>query len=243
MRKMILIPLFIAQTLFLFSQKAQIKDEQNQHLFNPSFEIRNGCPRAAGEFNLCQTWYCPWVRESPDYFCTDCDSISNNIVLDSLDAMDGNCFVRIITRYWKYYSAQEHIQTKLTSPLEKGNKYKLSFYLRTGEGSSYFTDRIAVAFTADSLESFTMIKKKRYYMIDCKEAKLIKEKRFFSKDFKWQKVELEFVAKGDESFLTVGIFANNLLGYKRERIYRTLLGDSSKVGYYDLDMFELIKVD
>jgi hypothetical protein len=31
-----------------------------------------------------------------------------------------------------------------------------------------------------------------------------------------KKVEIEFVAKGDESYLTVGIFANNLIGYKRQ---------------------------
>lgn len=80
-------------------------------------------------------------------------------------------------------------------------------------------------------------------MIKCKKAKLIKEKQFFSNDFKWQKVEIEFVAKGDESYLTVGIFANNLIGYKRQKRFKTEAGDASKVGYYDLDMFELIKVD
>lgn len=205
--------------------------------------MRNGCPIAAGEFNLCQSWHCPWVRESPDYFCVDCDSLANNVVLDTLDPQDGNCFVRIIIRYWKYYSAQEHIQTKLATPLKEGEKYRLSFYMRTGEESSYFTDRIAVALTVDSLESFIRVNKKRYYMIGCRDALLIKNKSFFSNDFQWQKIEIEFIAKGNENFLTVGIFANNLFGYKREKLFRTSRGDSSKVGYYDLDMFELIKVD
>lgn len=243
MNKFCLLTLFIVNAIFLLCQEAQNEDLNNQHLLNSSFELRNDCPKTAGEFNLCQFWYCPWVRESPDYFCTDCDSTLNKIVLNSLNAEDGNCFVRIITRYWKYYSAQEHIQTKLISPLEEGIKYKLSFYLRTGEGSTYFTDRIAVAFTDDSLESFIRVKKRRYYMINCKESILIKDKHFFSTDYQWQKIELEFVAKGNENFLTLGIFANNLKGYKKEKKFKTNAGDASKVGYYDVDMLELIKVD
>jgi len=231
MKYFLLFHLIFANILYTFSQEILNNDDGNKYLLNPSFEILNGCPIAAGEFNLCQSWYCPWIRETPDYFCIDCDSLANNIILDNLDSKDGNCFVRIIIRYWKYYSAQEHIQTKLLSSLKTGEKYKLSFYMRTGEESSYFTDRIAVALTVDSLESYDYVNKKRYYMIGFKEAKLIKD------------VEIEFIAEGDEKFLTVGIFANNLKGYKREKFYRTYRGDSTRVGYYDLDMFELIKVE
>ena len=239
MHKFITALLLLFFNVYMHAQKSEIGNVDGEYIINPSFEMRDGCPIAAGEFYLCQSWYCPWARESPDYFCVDCDSLANNIVLDSLDSKDGNCFVRLIIRYWKYFSAQEHIQTRLTNSLEKGTKYKLTFYVRTGEGSNYFTDRIAVALTRDSVESFNIVKKKRYYMIQCKNAILIRDKHFFSKDFQWQKIELEFIAKGSENFITIGIFANNLVGYKRENLFRTGKGDASKVGYYDFDMFDI----
>jgi len=236
-RKLSLVYASFLNFLMVLSQEMIL--DSSQLIMNSSFEMNIGCPRTTGEINLCEAWYCPWIRESPDYWCVNCDSISNNILFDSLYPKEGKCFVTLVIRNGKYYSGQEHIQTKLKETLKAGNKYKLSFYVRAAEESHYFTDRFAVAFSNDSLSSFGAVKKKKYWMVEYKDALLIKKKNFFSKNYQWEKIELEYLAKGNEDFLTIGIFSNNLKGYKRESTFRTGRGDGSNLGFYDIDLVEL----
>ncbi|MBU2019182.1 MAG: hypothetical protein KJ941_06015 [Bacteroidetes bacterium] len=213
-----------------------------EYISNSSFEINSGCPIFMGEINLCDSWYCPWVRESPDYWCVNCDSMSNGITFDSLYPKDGNCFITLVIRNGKYYSAQEHIQTKFNNTLKKDKRYKLSFYVRTAENSQYFTDRFAVAFTEDSLSSFGAVKKKKYWMVENKDAILAMDNDFFSNDYQWQKIEFHYTAIGVEKFLTIGVFSNNLRGYKRQKKFRTKNQGKNYLGYYDLDLIELTEM-
>lgn len=242
LRTLLLLSIFSSNFATGLAQKNVDDTVTHEYISNPSFENNSGCPRTSGEINLCSSWYCPWIRESPDYWCANCDSISNGIAFDSLYPKDGNCFITIVIRNGRYYSAQEHIQTKFTNTLKKGKRYKLTFYVRTAEDSHYFSDRFAVAFTEDSLMSFGAIKKKKYWMVEYKDAIIIKDNDFFSNDYKWQKIEFNYTANGVEKFLTIGIFSNNLLGYKREKKFRTKNQGKNYLGYYDIDLIELTEI-
>lgn len=243
--KTLLILLVLTPQLKLNSQTSTIYNLNEQLINNCSFEMNYGCPRFSGQIELCKDWYSPWERDSPDYWCANCDSMSNGISFDSLYPKKGNCFTTIVIRNGKYYSAQEHLQTKLTKPLVKDSLYKLTFYVKTGDDSHYFTDRLSVVFTTDSLSSFGFVNKKKYWLPESKKAILLKDKLFYSNDYKWQKVSLNYLSKGGEKFITIGLFSNQFKGYKRESKFRTGKGDGTNLGYYDLDEFscKLIQKD
>jgi OOP family OmpA-OmpF porin len=238
--RMLLILNFIFLNITIYFAQEMIQESvTEEYINNPSFEINSGCPTSVGEINLCDSWYCPWIRETPDYWCVNCDSMSNGIAFDSLYPKDGNCFITLVIRNGKYYSAQEHIQTRFTTTLKKDKRYKLTFFVRTADDSHFYTDRFAVAFSEDSLSSFGAVKKKKYWMVEYKDAILVKDDSFFSKNYQWQKIELEYIANGNEKFLTIGIFSNNLRGYKRQAKFRTKNQGKNNLGYYDLDLIQL----
>ncbi len=98
---------------------------------NPSFEDTLACPTTANQLDKCANWWPS--RGSPDYF-HECDFITGNIAVPEnfigfQYANTGKAYVGFIAYYRAAPNQREFITCELTSPLNIGSKYQISFYI------------------------------------------------------------------------------------------------------------------
>lgn len=200
------IPIIIF-SCFLFTEKTF-----SQNLVpNPSFEIYVTCPDNASQIQYAVNWFPP-TWGTPDYFnscyttgITNVDIPSN--VLGYQNAYFGNGYAGLFAAYpWPDYpDYREYIEVKLDSTLEAGIKYYVRFFVSLSDSSVYSTDDIGIVFTQDSLYSDTS------YIIDAIPQINNQAGNFISDKFSWIKIEGEYIASGNEKFITIGNFKRNNL--------------------------------
>lgn len=106
------------------------------------------------------------------------------------------------------YYRREHIQTKLKSPLIKDRRYIVSAYISLSDSSKYFTNKLSFGFSKSSNLvyefPFTLLTIAPEFKVT-----YTGNKEFLDNN-NWQKLELEYVAKGGEIYLTIGLFKEDM---------------------------------
>ena len=236
--------------LAAFYNLATAQEENKTNLiYNGSFEQHSACPQKIepyGYMSEVDAWWQP-TGGSSDYYnpCggKQCQVPKNKLGYQYPHTGDG--MVGIYTSKTDY---REYIQTELKEPLQKGERYRLSFFVSLSELSTGAVATIGGLFTAERIrdntrELFTNNDKTHY-------SNGIKQK--ISKIFhpqvvnpfenplldteKWQKIEGEFVAQGGERFLTIGNF------YPAEQsnvLFPAYLKEILPGAYYYIDDVEL----
>ena len=204
---------------------------------NPSFEEYTECPKRLGNFNADVAYWSTPTIGSTDYFNACSKAMGTPENFNGKQPADfGNGYAGMYMYAPDDY--REYIQVPLTKTLEAGKKYSISFYVSLAERSDYAVKEFGVLFSEYKLQK--EIKKELSKMHLYKGG----GNRFnfmeigytnFYKDTKdWILVQTQFVAKGTESFLTIGNFKNNL----RTRKFKTKR-DAKQGAYYYIDMIAL----
>ncbi|WP_299115039.1 OmpA family protein [uncultured Winogradskyella sp.] len=225
--------------LFVFSS---ILAAQNLVL-NPSFETQktDRCVFYIGGFNNRVTeWSIPNMA-STDFF--DACSESENTGLKNYNGYQkpktGNAYAGIYAYTDKNY--REYVQGKLLTPLTRGRRYKMTFYLSLADKSSYALKDIQVLMTEERL-------KPCYKSNGCKKviqpSKVTKkqfkmyskaEDIYFSSKEQWMKYSFEFIAQGYENYFSIGNFYKNPRTQKQKVLSTSTLFFS----YYYIDEVSL----
>lgn len=184
--------------------------QQQNLVINPSFEEYYRCPNnfstTSKEFNL-PGWHSA-NSGTPDHYhqCSWGDGdVPFNWAGES-NAHGGKGYAGIYV--WskpsnKPRSYREYIQGELKEPLEKGKRYRLSFYFKLATYSVYSVDRIGMLLT-DKLLNLS-----EDGVIDQKPQLSVVRDEPFSKSG-WDLAEIDVVAEGGERYVVVGNFFDNL---------------------------------
>ena len=194
-------------------------------VINPGFENKNHCPNDRGEITLTPTYdlfhtVTDWIsacNTSPDYFnrCGGDSTVKIPFLSfdgyhqpRSGDAMAGISMFsgspgREFEDYWS-----EYLETRLSSPLQAGHTYYVSYFARLTYHLPQYShivaiDKIGARLTEKMLDTFC--KGPMFYVNG--PADIETPADFFLTDTgKWEQVSGVFHAKGGEQWLTIGAF-------------------------------------
>ena len=225
---------------------------------NASFELYIDCPESIDELNKCKNWKrAPRLNDSPEYFHR-CASLFNAFrevtvgvpenVFGYQEPRTGNAYVGISTFEKSHY--QEYIQTQLKQPLLKGVTYTVGMHVSLADKSKYANDRFMFCFTDHArieIRSKTYEGAINRYLM-CPNGILYLSDTLITDTTKWVNIEVEYIAKGGEEFLTIGVFDGNISRWerfkKRRRVFNENYDNSRykvRRAYYYIDDVYLIR--
>jgi outer membrane protein OmpA-like peptidoglycan-associated protein len=130
------------------------------------------------------------------------------------------------------------LSTKLKTPMRKGMKYAVKFYVCLSEGSKYAANNVAANF---SKKQWSINENKS---IIGESSVLDVENVIFNAMFGWDQVCGVYTAKGGEKFLTLGNFSSNA-DTKNERMKKPkgFTGKQVVSSYYYIDDISVTLID
>lgn len=216
---------------------------QTQNLVsNPGFEEHTGCPERNGDIKKCISWSSTSPGSTPDYFHR-CYRHGTTVGVEigvpqnsegTRMPVSGDAYVGLALFFKKNYFNREYIQNKLLTPLEKGVKYNVSFYISLSDSSEFVSDHITVAFSvtpngimASPPEALLTAR----HMVVIRNNELMRSKT-------WVKIQAEYTATGGEEYLIIGSFRSNMTYKEYKRRLRRSVQDcknSECAAYYFID--------
>ena len=170
---------------------------------NGSFEEFSVCPTMPGQIQLVKYWWS--AGDTPEYFnaCSNSSVNVPNTLVGFQYAKTGNAFIGL--SLWCYnQTSREYIQTKLSQPLIKDKKYCIKFYINLSDSSCYGIDMIGAYLSIDSIKASDSL------VIIEKTPQILNYPGNILKDtIEWILISGEYIAKGNEQFLTIGNFLSD----------------------------------
>ncbi len=222
--------LFLLFPFLLFSQNL---------VQNPSFENTKRCSEIIGAFdhNL-KNWTSPTFGTT-DLFNTCAKGqvgIPNNY--NGLQqAKDGNKYAGFYLYSDDNY--REYVQVELSKKLEKGENYKVEFFVSLAENSDFAIKNIDYLLSANELNTsiFREMSERQLKKNNVSNFKIytIENDRYYDNKSSWTLISSEFTAQGNEKYLTIGNFLKNS---KTEKL---LVSNKNRnnMSYYYIDLVSL----
>jgi len=223
---------------------------------NPSFEIFDKCPDqyllTYRKF-LVPGWYLA-TGATPDYF-NSCTRLQVGVPQNYMGyclAKDGQAYAGMIVLHDPPIDSlapakinyREYIEAQLISQLEKGQTYKLSFYYAIATYSTFAINRLGI-FISDDL----VLKKLSTGVLNVKPQVFMDTSVIVTDRDQWIEVSGTYVAKGGESYITIGNFYNDrITKYKVLNLpdINKFMKDKikhMKIAYYYIDLVSVTKVE
>jgi hypothetical protein len=137
-------------------------------------------------------------------------------------AHSGGAYAGLALFLNKNYKEREYIKNKLKSSLEKGKKYRVSFYISLADSSEYKSDHISFTFTSGPNSKIKLNVTRNDLMEDLLNSptriKIYSPSKLGSKE--WVKVEGEYYSLGGEEYLIIGSFAEDMSKKEYKKILK-----------------------
>jgi len=204
---------------------------------NYSFEVYDTCPNGPGLVRYAIPWLQPSLGTT-DYFNACWDSsvawfgnvdVPNNIIGYQY-ARTGNAYGGFFAAYPTYdtLNYREYLEVKLSSPLQAGITYYISFWVSLADSSNYATDDIQLHLSNDTIKNDTS------YLLIASSQISNASGNFITDKLNWTQIKGEYIALGGEEFITIGNFLDDL---NTDTVF--VLGggniNNDNLGYYYLD--------
>lgn len=210
---------------------------------NGSFEEYWSCPTSNdlndGQFEKCKYWWKPSMGTS-DYF-NRCNNGAVNVPNNFWgyqESYDGDGYVGMSLISWyintNNYIGNEYIQTKLESPLKSCVEYYFEMRVNFSNYSRFAFSRIGALLTTNEIHLDT-------YGAFVVEPQILNTQGILADTINWVKVSGNFIASGNEEYLTIGYFFENVNNDTLN--FQAPLGfDEEGYGYYLIDAVSLIEI-
>jgi hypothetical protein len=213
MKRLLLLSLLSSFTLLLKGQGNLVP--------NPNFEQRSNCPTGMTQISYCIGWNSANTIGSPDYF-HKCSPSSNWVSVP--DNFIGSQNPRSDSAYAGIgvYGGWEYIQAQLTSPLEVSKSYCITYFVSLGGNCNYASigPQLYLSNTAITSNVWT----------NFPYAPQIEDTSIIYDTTNWVMIHGEFIATGDERFITIGNF------YEIQNTkYDTVGNHNNPVSYFYID--------
>lgn len=220
---------------------------QNENLIpNYSFEEYNNCPGDGGLKSLvsnladCKNWINP-TGASPDYF-NSCATQAYYSVPKHYDGnqypYSGNAYVGI--GFFIATGHYEYIQIKLKNNLLKDRMYCFSVHVNLDDNEEYCTNQIHYVLTKKRTSS----KKKKILKADTFKKLIYSD--FIQDKNNWLCLSSKYIAKGDENYLTIGLFDENVpfkyIGKNKNKSKNKVFKEQIYQIYFLIDDVSLVEI-
>ena len=198
MYKISIVPVFIYCLMHLEGHSQNL-------VMNGSFEDYSTCPEnynTVFQNEILPYWKSPSAG-TPDYFnvCSNGNSGIPDNWTGISNAPTGNGYVGAYL-YKEGSSFREHFQGEFLTPLIKGEKYKVGFKLNQAFYAQLISKRIEVSFSSQPVKSSII----DFDIPVDSEAVLIFELDT-SEESGWGLYQMEYIATGNEKYITIGNFS------------------------------------
>lgn len=202
---------------------------------NGDFEEGN-CPETRnGTKDVCENWF---TISTADYFseCSKGEVNPHKNFRGHQTPYSGISYVGIFSGKDSKYHISEILFTELVEPLQKGYKYKISFWYSLSDSSSMISKSLGCAFSTElAFKEVSMghspIFKLNYSLVETNFNNL-------SNDSSWSLFEKEYVALGNEKYLYIsGLPVNGVSCIKRKVKFPIY----NEYAYYYIDQVTLFK--
>lgn len=218
---------------FTFTGFSQVENM----VLNPSFEEYDKCPQSYTfmdqSHRLIPYWTYPTFT-TPDYFnrCSNGEvKVPNNFAGVSQPKSGDGYMGAILSGSDRDF--REYLQGTLSKPMEKGQRYCVSFWYKLASGSKFAVDQLSVYFVQEQVANSNKT------FLNYKAQLNNQEGLFLDNTEEWQQFCQIYTAKGGESFFLVGNFKN----YDHTNYVVTGKDTQNKKGkkyaYYFFDDFEI----
>lgn len=170
---------------------------------NGSFEDTDGKVKKLGSLNSATGWTSPTAAKPDLYTASKVPEVNvPQNLYGSEEPKSGGNYAGVVGFSYGDKVPRSYIQTRLSEPLKKGEKYCIQYSISLAEGSKY------------AIEGMGAMISKKEYGTEAKSS-LIEEEtsivtsKMFSATFDWDKVCGIYIAEGGERFLTIGNFRSN----------------------------------
>ncbi len=166
---------------------------------NNSFEVNSGCPTGNAQFYLVNDWNNP-TGASPEYFHS-CYvgpygfGVPNNIAGEQ-SAYSGNAYAGIVTYAGPF---REYLQTQLLDSLQQGETYCVKFYVCLVGKAGYASIAPQLFFS-----NFPVTSTSTQCLVYS--PQIFDSTNIVYDTTNWTLVTGEYVANGNESYITIGNF-------------------------------------
>jgi hypothetical protein len=172
---------------------------------NGDFELFSICPDNAAQIDRAINWKSA-SNATPEYY-NSCSSNADYSVPSNIggsqNARSGSAYAAIITfNTTAPANGREYIQTKLLQPLIAQKKYIVEFYLSLADYSAFAGNNIGAYISTDSIYGNSII-----YLPFIPQ---IIDTNIMSNKDEWVRIQGDFVASGNEQYLTIGNFSSDL---------------------------------
>lgn len=234
MKQLISISIFSLFSCFSFGQEIE------NLVPNGSFESISKAPRRLGSIESATGWYSP-TGERADLFYSnkkypDIGSPSN--LFGKEDAKDGTNYAGIIGYSHNDTEPRTYVATKLSTTLEKGQKYCVKMYISMAEASTYAANQIGIHFSKKAFgteEEVSIIEKTHV---------LGSDNDLYNASYGWYEICATYIAEGNEKYITIGNFTSNE-NTKNKRNRRSSIPrdiDPVNAAYYYVDNIVVSRV-
>ena len=201
---------------------------------NGGFEdAKNRKLRRTRDIDRSEGWVSP-TGNTADLFSGDAsmpEVMTPENVYGMEEPKEGINYAGIITYSYREKENRTYLTSKLNTSMKKGVRYRVEFYASRAELAKYSVNRLGAHFS------------KRIPGSDEKVPALILEthvehpkQEVFDGDFGWDKVCGEYVAQGNEKYITIGNFySDNEVKEVRNRKPRDVKGKQIIAAYYYID--------
>lgn len=186
--------------LLLYLGFALCKAQGQNLVRNPGFDSIYNCPIGQDELYQSVFWYKPTLASSDLYSTCGLSSVSiPQTGLGYQNPQSDTCFAGILV-YNGSFTYREYISTELSDTLNLGKKYCISFYLNHSNSGSIGIDNVGAFFSNDSININNGSALPYTPQFESPNGV------FFIDTLNWTLVSGEFIANGDEKFITIGNF-------------------------------------
>jgi len=194
---------------------------------------------------MCRNVTNPNIFTTPDYlnfFCQKKKVDYRPYILFDTSPHSGNAYIGLVSRTELAYSYQEYALLEFDSLLIGGRKYELNFYVKL-LNQKYFQNVFDILFTEKRKFNTRLVK--GYAIIDEPNVTSICKQGGYIDTLHWEKVTAQYVAKGNEKYLLVGLNYGTLLktNYSSKKKYIFNSDSKDNICYYYFDDFELKLID
>jgi len=187
-------------------------------VLNPSFEIYTFCPEdmtMTSVRQLIPDWYLP-TKGTSDYF-NECAIFQVGVpqnIAGNLYAFDGKAYAGIVllekpplngSIKKKLVNYREYIQTKLKEPLKPNKKYYISLNYAIANYSTYATNSLGICLTKSQIKNRASFK-----ILNCNPVVMVPKDSIYTERNYWYTLSDTIIANGDEEYLTIGNFYDDL---------------------------------
>lgn len=210
---------------------------------NGSFEIVNSCPSSLNIDNVynCKYWFKPTFHGSSDYF----NSCSTNTTLSTPTnfvgtqiPFKGSSYGGIITYISSiipYNNYREYLEVGLIQTLQIGKKYCISFNVSLAENTSRATANIGFYLSKDSIIDRTL----PFSSTILTYSPIYETAAIISDTINWTKIETSYLSTGNQNFITIGNFRNDLT----TMVLNTKPTTTTNLAYYYIDDVSIVEIN